>query len=55
MDKQEQEQFKELTRALTGCDDCGDCNECPFHDYCGEREIAEHLWEEGWRKEKKDG
>ena len=55
MDKQEQEQFNELVRAITGYDDCGNCNECLFHKCCREEEVAEYLWKEGWRKERKDG
>lgn len=58
MDKQEQEQFNELVRIVAGyegCGDCDDCDDCSFSCICGDREVAQKLCDEGWRKEKKDG
>lgn len=55
MDKQEQEQFNELVRIVAGYEGCGDCDDCSFSGICGDREVAQKLWDEGWRKEKKDG
>jgi hypothetical protein len=48
----EKEMKQELARTLTGYDDCVDCDSCQFANCCYERELANKMWEQGWRKDK---
>ena len=47
----EKEMKQELARVLTGYDDCLDCEACQFRSSCYERDLAERMWDQGWRKE----
>ena len=50
----EKEMKQELVRAISGYDDCLDCDTCIFKNCCAEKEIAENLWRDGWRKIEKE-
>ena len=41
---------QELVKVITGYQDCNDCDVCQFKNCCYEKEIAEQLLREGWRK-----
>lgn len=47
----EKEMKQELAKTLTGYDDCVDCDSCQFANCCYERELADKMWEQGWRKD----
>ena len=52
MKQSEKDAIQELAFIIGGkCDDCTDCLTCSSIDWCGDRQMAEYLYREGYRKE----
>lgn len=52
VNEEEEDAIQELAFIIGGkCDDCTDCLTCSKIDGCGDRQMAEYLYREGYRKE----
>ena len=52
MKQTEKDAIQELAFIIGGkCDDCTDCLTCSNFNGCGDRQMAEYLYKEGYRKE----